>query len=178
MRRAGFSLIEMMIAVTLVAVVTGELAVMMAGLFQLQRRRMWNAELQNKLRVAREQILFLAGARADGKSYGGLIGASNVVWQGAQLWANFQQAEKGLPASYDPTPMNLQKRFVITGIDDGENAITGENVTNDLFFVSTEVMVGGRTRSERLAVPAFGRYGTSLWGEFMEVTPGDITYLP
>ena len=80
MSRRGFTLVEMLIAIALTVVVAAELTLVVTGLFRLQREKMCNVEFSQILRVAHERVLFGAKSPDGATSYGGLVGASNVVW--------------------------------------------------------------------------------------------------
>lgn len=182
MKRMGFSLIEMLIATAIFAFVVTEGSLIFVGLLRMQKDRMWNAEFADRLRVARERLLFHSTYGEEGRS-GGLIGASNLVWyvgsERGQLVANLQKTLNGTTA-YDPVEHNFDA-FEIIDVDDGERSITSEQITNSLVFVSVKTTIRPSAhevsnRVERIAVPLFGAPPALaiddtkfLWDRFMDV---------
>lgn len=186
MMRRAFTVVEMLIAVGLSVVVAAEMTVVVTSLFRLEREKMWNVEFAQKLRVAREYVLFRAKpfeTTEEGVSYfGGFLGASNILWKGSQLAANLQRSADGRADSFDDAPFNLTEemggRFAIKGMDDGEQALqTGDEgrITNSIAFLSIEAELlthGQRTnRIERIAIPVGSDGGDEApWLPFIKVT--------
>lgn len=178
MKRSGFTLIEMIITVGISVVVMGELVVVLVGLFQMEKNKMWDAELASKLRAAREQLLFNAVPAEGGKKYGGILSATNLVWSDQQITAAFQYAQESGVTGVDPNE-SLVNRFLVQNIDDGANDVPPVYITNNLFFVNTAVTVNGSNRTERIAVSSFGKNDDQLWQPFMEFNgESDIRWIP
>lgn len=176
MKRRGFTFIEMLVVTAIVILVAAEFCTTMILLFRLQRNRMWNAEFANMQRIARERILYHAVRENDNKIYGGLLGATNLTWSGdGVIGANFQRTgETGAPDYSDRK--ELETRFKVDGLDDGEAAINDSYVTNGLVFleIKTSADYDGihSNRIERVAVPAFlgggGTFEDLGWGRFIK----------
>lgn len=165
MGRRGFTLVEMLLAIAITVVVAAELTMVVTGLFRLQREKMWNVEFAHIMRVAHERVLFGAKSPDGETTYGGLIGASNVVWYGNELVANLAQSTEKTTVGFDPDPYNLTYnvggRFRLRGMDDGVRELTtgeGGQITNNVVFLTVEATLrdgdGTATnRLERIAVP-------------------------
>lgn len=174
MRQRGFTLVEMLIAIAISGVVLGELMLIFVGLFRMQKERMWDSELATKLRVAREHLLFNAVPNEGDRSYGGILSATNLVWSSPHITAAFQYADSdgsGVAENED-----VSERFLVQNVDDGNEDVPPVYITNNLFFVNTAVTVDGSNRSERIAVPAFGKSDTTLWEIFLDNV--EIRYRP
>lgn len=169
MQRRGFTLIEMVISMTILVIVAAELAMMFVGLFRMQKDRMWNAEFSTALRAQREHILFSAVPAAESKVYGGVLSATNLIWQSGsrRLVANYQRSGRNQTVEYDSNFPELYRQQIIRRLDNGEKVITDLYITNNLVFASIEATVGDSNRVERIAVPLFGRSGENLWADFM-----------
>lgn len=179
MKRRGFTLLEMLIVVGLTVVVATELTMVFVGLFQLQKQKMWDAELATRLRVARENLLFRAVPVDGEKYYAGILSATNLVWTSPHITAAFQYAEDGGLSGYGDNE-DVSERFLVKNVDDGEHDVPPVYITNNLFFVNTKVnltteqdletgkVLASTNRTERIAVTAFGRSGDSFLSEFME----------
>lgn len=169
MRRTGFTLVEMIIAVAISAIVIGELMMILVGLFQFEKNKMWDAELASKLRVAREHLLFNAVPTTGEKKYGGILSATNLVWDSSHITAAFQYVDADGTPGVDPNK-DVSERFLVQNVDNGEQDVSSVIVTNDFFFVNTAVTVDGSNRTERIAVSAFGKKFSmaEVVGAFME----------
>ena len=185
MKRHGFTLIEMMIAVGLTAVVMGELVVSMMGLYRMEKNKMWNAEFADRLRTARENILFRALPRNGDRIYAGLLSATNVAHEGSQVAGFFEHAEKDTSVEFDANAENLHQRFDVVGVDDGSQIVSeGIEITNRLVFISVKASIanpegGVSNRIERIGVPLIGnqrpyddQYGP--WDPFIDMRQGSI----
>ena len=185
MKRTGFSLIELLIATAILAFVVTEGSLLFVGLLRMQKERMWNAEFADRLRVARERLLFHSEYGGEGRS-GGLIGARDLVWHvgsdRGELVAYLQKTlnDTSTKPVYDPNPHNFDD-FEIVDVDDGERSIVTERVTNSLVFISVKTTIRPSAhevsnRVERIAVPLFGSppalavdESKFLWDRFMDV---------
>lgn len=194
-RRSGFTLVEMILAAGLSAVVAAELVAIMVGIFRLEKNKMWNAEFADRLRIARESLLFKSVAPEGDKVYGGLLSATNIYRSGNQLVANFARTEKWKAAEFDSRARNsvdlfenrFKDRFSIDGLDDGTQEIADAYVTNGLAFItvrasirsatSAENPTGVSNRIERIALPVLDGKGLGegsfLWEDFVDITEGD-----
>lgn len=178
MRRTGFTLIEMMITVGLTAVVFGELVVVLVGLFQMEKQKMWDSELATKLRVAREHLLFSA-LPADGERiYAGILSSTNLVWSSPHITAAFQYAEDSCQGGVGENE-DVSERFLVQNVDDGERDVPPVFITNSMFFVNTAVTVNGSNRTERIAVTAFGKTDDRFLYDFMDLeNQGEVRWIP
>ncbi len=181
--RRGFTMVEMLLAVGISVVVAAELVMVFAGIFRLQKDRMWNAEFADRLRVARERLLFNAAPVGGNGRYSGLLCATNIIWTEAtgQVQAHFFRQTSNGQVGFDETGRDLSSRVVVRGLDDGEREVVTDalSVTNGLVFVSVMGVVGGSNRVERIAVPQFEADADEreqLWGRFISVSPGDIVW--
>lgn len=184
--RRGFTLVEVLFAVAISAVVATELGVVFAGIFRLQKERMWNVEFSERLRAVREQVLFRAAPSGSDGFYGGLLSATNITWvaETGELRANFQVAGgKGQESAYEAEARELPARIRVVGVDDGLEAVRTQafQVTNDLMFVSVSETItydGVRSnRVERIAVPVFDKKGRRpFWDDFITVKPEGIAW--
>ena len=177
MRRRGFTLIEMLFAVGLSAIVFGELVMVLVGLFQMEKNKMWDAELATKLRVARENLLFRAVPQTDGRYYGGILSSTNLVWSDSHITAAFQYAKEGGEGGVGENE-DVSERFLVQNVDDGERDVPPVFITNSMFFVNTAVTVDGSNRTERIAVSAFGKQDALFLSEFMEISKEEPRWIP
>ena len=187
--RRGFTLIEILIASGLSVVVIGELLFVMTGLFRIGKVRMVDSELTSKLRFFRERILFqtplqVSPASSGTAYFGGLLSATNHAWSSPQISAAIQYAteagEFGTVVSDDGRDA-LAARLSISSVDDGVMEVIDQSESNVL-FVTTSVTIDGSNRTERIALPVFGRQDDSLTlpdalSGYMEIRE-DPKYLP
>lgn len=184
-RHSGFTLVEMLIVVGLTIVVATELVTVFVGLFQFEKNKMWNSELESKLRMARENLLFRAVPADGSRSYAGILSATNLVWSTPHITAAFQYAKEDGTTGYGENE-DVSERFLVQNVDDGERDVPPVYITNNLFFVNTAVTVDGSNRTERIAVSAFGSGGgDNLWLDFMDSnftldgeSEADVRWLP
>lgn len=168
MKRAGFTLVEMLVTVGLTAVVFGELVVVFVALFQMEKQKMWDSELATSLRVARENLLFRAVPQTDGRYYAGILSSTNLVWSSPHITAAFQYAEASCRSGVGDN-QDVSERFHVQNVDDGERNVPPVFITNAMFFVNTAVTVNGSNRTERIAVSAFGKSDGKFIEEFMDL---------
>lgn len=185
MKRRGFTLIELMIAFSILVVVASELVIVTRETFHLWSTKMWEIDFALKMRTTRERILFQAVPYSGGPLYAGLISSTNINKVGRQMVANFQMSSgSDQPIERGMAPQNVFPQFQVEGIDDGSRQITDTYVANPLFFVSVATTLKtydrkDSNRVERIAIPVWDKYenldGTP-WEYFMDVQPGDIQW--
>lgn len=183
MRRAGFTLFEMLLVVGISAVVMSELVMVLVGFYRLEKEKLWDAELESSLRVARENLLFRAVSGDGDRYYAGVLSSTNFVWSSPHITAAFQYAEDPSQGGVGENE-DVSERFLVQNVDDGTRDVPPVFVTNNLFFLNTEVVVKTRTnpqtgaalestnRAERIAVSAFGKMSESVLdtlGQFIDL---------
>ena len=181
MRKSGFTLVEMLITVTIVTVLGAELVLLTRQLFNMGLNPLWENEFGLKMRTARENLLFHAVPDGGGELHGGLLSATNLVRYSEQMAAFFTRTRGSEESiSYDEASQNVSSRFKVMDVDDGNRTISDSNLTNGLLFVTIrETVKIGRQESnrvERVAIPLFGGKRDSFWDDFMLVQPGDIQW--
>ena len=100
MRRRGFTLIEMMLATVVTAVLSVSLATLFVGIRRLVRQAYDDASLSLALRAERERALFNAVAEGGSVHWGGLLSAKDTQLPGddaVAFTATGVQTESGTP---------------------------------------------------------------------------------
>lgn len=100
MRRRGFTLIEMMLATVVTAVLSVSLATLFVGIRRLVRQAYDDASLSLALRAEREWALFNAVAEGGSVHWGGLLSAKDTQLPGddaVAFTATGVQTESGAP---------------------------------------------------------------------------------
>ncbi len=78
-RRSGFTLVEMMTATFITALVMGGLGTFFLGAHRLVKGAYAEAELSVQLRMLREKLLFHVAPPHDGKVWGGLLSGGSIA---------------------------------------------------------------------------------------------------
>ena len=168
MRRRGFTLVEMLLATGLLAVVVAPLALSLSGVFRLSRENATGAELALRLRSLREQILFRGAGGTSGGSYGGLLSATNVVISGANyVEASFPCVAAGDQAVAFGAVEELPDRLAPVRVEYGDGLTSG-TVSSNLLYITLSAearLPGGATKTvrERVVVPLFGELQSSYY---------------
>ena len=162
MRRKGFTLVEMLISIGLLALVIGQLMVALGGVFRMSRTNATGAELALRLRGARERLLFRATDGLAGGAPGGLLSATNVVLSGMNmLAASFPSVANGDKTVTYGVSQQLPERLMPVKVEYGDGFESG-TVNSNLLYVTLSAQMkfaDGTTHEikDRVVVPVFGK---------------------
>ena len=149
MRRRGFTLIEMMLATVVTAVLSVSLATLFVGIRRLVRQAYDDASLSLALRAERERALFNAVAEGS-VHWGGLLSAKDTQLPGGDavaFTATGVQTESGAPQA------RAQQRWTRAEVDDDPQTVRG---APSLYALTVERASGDEVRRARLVLPVFG----------------------
>lgn len=188
--RGGFTLVEAMISLGLLLVVLGGLGTFVLGAHSLSKGAYAEAELSLHLRLLRERLLFQVAPPHDGKRWSGLLSGESIPGaadaaavrltsrgvvladgtscaQTIALEPQTESAEDGessrwLANTGDPVDAQWRRPYLRPlpaylpedWLDDSSLA------DHHLFFITLDATLNGYSRSERLAVPMFGKEQT------------------
>lgn len=143
--RPAFTLIEVLMASAITALVAASLATFFIGSQRLIRDSYIESQLSLKLREQRERLLFQTMREGGNANWGGLLSAQDVTVGAART------------------------RYTAVGIDSSSgSAIERENqdwagmfenslvASHGIFFVTQSATIGERTQSARVVIPVFG----------------------
>lgn len=150
MRRRGFTLIEMMLATVVTAVLSVSLATLFVGIRRLVRQSYDDASLSLALRAERERALFNAVAEGGSVRWGGLLSAKDTRLPGGDavaFTATGVQTESGAPQA------RAQQRWTRAEVDDDPQTVRG---APSLYALTVERASGDEVRRARLVLPVFG----------------------
>ena len=106
MRRRGFTLIEMMLATVVTAVLSVSLATLFVGIRRLVRQAYDDASLSLALRAERERALFNAVAEGGSVHWGGLLSAKDTRCRAATRSPSRRPASRRRAARRRRAPSN------------------------------------------------------------------------
>ena len=147
MSRRGFTLVEMMLATVVAAVLSAALATLFIGIHRLVRQSYNDAELSLALRAEREKALFNAVMEGGNVFWAGLLSGKDMALSG------------GDAVSFTATGIRTDSGEPITRGSQRwtRAAVGGDGLAGPLLYgLTVSKTVGGETRSARAVVPAFG----------------------
>lgn len=149
MRRRGFTLVEMMLATVVTAVLTVSLGTLFVGVQRLVRQAYADAALSLAHRAEREKALFNAVPEGGSVFWGGLLSAKDTQLPGGDavaFTATGVQTESGAPLARN------HQRWTRAAVGDARR-VRG---AMSLYALTAEKTSGGETRAARAVVPVFG----------------------
>ena len=143
--RPAFTLIEMLMASAITALVAASLATFFIGSQRLIRDSYIESQLSLKLREQRERLLFQTMREGGNANWGGLLSAQDVTVDAARARYTAVGIDSSSGCAMERENQDWAGTF--------ENSLVA---SHGIFFVTQSATIGEQTQSARVVVPVFG----------------------